>query len=195
MFWERNKAICYPLNTCIENRRRITFYYFSCCEWPTMRYLSKHKGKKLKICINVSWDPLEWLIFRGTVLQWKAHLWKLVMSNQRCQTKGHCSRLHYWTCHSNHRIPTPSTNSRQAPLPGFRSGDGGLPLRVSQSSQLVYTILLLWKCFHLKDAAVQHQGRLRWRSLGGMQLSGWCMLICNPTANSWSWNKAKCRKN
>lgn len=140
-----------PFKSCTENRRRITFYYFSCNEGPAMRYLYKHKGKELKICISISWDPLEWFIFGGTVLCWKAHLWKLAMSNQGCQTIDNCSWLHCWIYQSNHRIPTPSTSSRQAPLSACRSGDGDVPWGVPQSSQLVHITLLLWKCFLLED--------------------------------------------
>lgn len=159
--------------SCAENKR-ITFYYFSCSKGHAVRYLYKHKGKKLKISINMSWDPLDWLFLQGTVVHWKAHHWKLAVRNQGCQTKAHCSWLHYWTCQSNHRIPTPSKKSRQAALTAFRSGDGDLPSRASQSSQLVGIIPQPWKCFLLKHT-VQHQGHLRWGSVGGMQL--WMVFV------------------
>lgn len=76
--------------------------------------------------------------------------------------------------------PLAKVRQAQASVTGFRSGGEGLCLVVSQSSQLVFVVLLLWQSFHLKDAAVQHQSYFRWVLVGGVQLSGWSMLICNP---------------
>lgn len=95
MFWERNEA----LNTCIEHAHfqrakqgsasAITAATSNLWCQDKMRYLFKHSDKKTKTCNNIFRDTLAWLLFQRTALFWKAHLWKLLMSNQWCQNIVH----------------------------------------------------------------------------------------------------------
>lgn len=177
-----------PFKSRTENRRRITFYYLSSSEGPALRYFVQHKSKELKICINMSWDPLEWLIFRATVLHWKTQV------NRGCQTKDHCSWLHHWTCQSNHRIPPPSITAGKhhslaadlemeiSPWESPRAPSCSTPSSCSGSASF-------WRAMLCNIRVIWVEAQF-----GGMQLSAWCMFICNPSANFWSWNKAKCKK-
>lgn len=37
-----------PFNSCTENRRRITFYYFNSSEGPALRYFAQTEGQEAK---------------------------------------------------------------------------------------------------------------------------------------------------